>query len=78
MVSFCRVEHSFSNLFEGCKMVWTKDGEVRGVRLELRFLICEFVVDCALDLAGLLQELHMELKDSRGQKHSERQHSWWM
>lgn len=48
-------------------MVWARGSE-GGVRLELCLLICEFVVDRALDLAGLLQELHMELKDNRRQK----------
>ena len=43
-----------------------------GAPLELCLLICEFVVDRALDLARLLQELHMELKDNRRQKHDER------
>jgi hypothetical protein len=58
--AFCRTEHSFSNLFGGCEVVRTEDGEVGGVRLEPCLLICEFVVDRALDLAGLLQELHTE------------------
>ena len=35
------------------------------VRLEFCFLVCELVVDGALDLTCFLQELDIELKDRR-------------